>query len=262
MLFDTHVNLHGEAYAEDLDEVFERAQEAGVERMIAISDKLENTELLADMCRQRANIWRSVGVHPHYSKDAPALDAHTLCRLARDEKVVAIGETGLDLHYGYSPLEDQVRAFTAHIEASQETGLPLIVHTREADELTGDLLEAAYRERPFPILMHCYTSGQRLADRARELDAYFSVSGILSFKRAEDVRAVALGFPPERVILETDCPYLAPVPKRGRRNEPAFLVHVAEAYADLTGKSVDEVSNLTTRNAMRLFSSIPSGGAE
>ncbi|MAK61930.1 MAG: LuxR family transcriptional regulator [Ponticaulis sp.] len=256
MLFDTHVNLHGDIYDEDREDVIQRAREQGVELLLSICDKIENIEKIQSITENTANMWRSVGTHPHYAKDHLSLDCEQLSKLAEPEDVVGIGETGLDLHYGYSDLDSQKQVFQAHIDAAQETGLPLIVHTREADDLTGDMLEAAYARTPFKILMHCYTSGEGLARRAIDLDAYFSVSGIATFKNAHDVRAVAKLFPADRVILETDCPYLAPVPMRGRRNEPAYLTHICEYFAGFTETSFDELAERTTQNALRLFDRI------
>ena len=256
MLFDTNVNLHGEQYEDDLEEVFSRAAEAGVTRMLAICDKLASIPRIQEIVAARPNMWRSVGCHPHYAKDHQDLTSEKLIELAKPEDVVGIGETGLDFHYGFSPEQEQKQVFQAHIEAAQATGLPLIVHTREADDMTADVLEDAYARKPFSILMHCYTSGERLAHRAIALGAYFSVSGIVTFKNAHDVRDVAQQFPADRVILETDCPYLAPVPKRGRRNEPAYLSHVCEYYADMMGVSAEEMARRTTENALRLFNRI------
>lgn len=202
------------------------------------------------------DIWCTVGTHPHYAKDFPDTKPEDLIAYSQNPKTVAIGETGLDLHYGYSALDAQVDSFRKHIAASRETGLPLIVHTREADDLTGDILEEEYDKGAFPILLHCYTGGQRLADRGLALGAYVSVSGILSFKNAHDVRNVIRTVPLNRVILETDCPYLAPVPHRGRRNEPAYLPHVAQALATLHEKPVEEIISMTEKNALNLFKKV------
>jgi TatD DNase family protein len=256
MLFDTHVNLHAEQFAEDLPEVIARARAAGVTRMITICDRLDRYPAVRAIAGANADMWCSVGVHPHYARDYPDLAAAELVKLADDPKVVGIGECGLDQHYGYSDLDVQVRVFGQHVLAAQETGLPLIVHTREADDLTGDLLERAFAVKPFRMLMHCYTGGDRLAQRAAALGAWFSVSGILSFKAAADVRQVMGALPLERIILETDCPYLAPVPHRGRRCEPAYVRDVARALADLRGLTLEEAANLTTRNALLLFEKV------
>ncbi len=252
-LFDSHINLHGDVYDDDRNTVVQRARDAGVTRFISICDKLENFDKIKNFSKTHQGMWCSVGVHPHYAKEYPDLVAQDLIDRSTDLNVCGIGETGLDLHYGYSEIDDQIRNFKEHIFAAQETELPLIVHTREADERTGDILEEEYKKGKFSILMHCYTSGPELAKRASALGAYFSVSGILTFKKAEDVRAVAKEFPLDRVILETDCPYLAPVPHRGRRNEPAYLVHVCERFAELRGMTSTEMAQVTTENALRLF---------
>lgn len=253
MLFDTHVNLHAEQFVGDVDNILARARAAGVTRFVSICDRLDRYPAVKAIAVANADIWCSVGVHPHYAKDYWALEAETLVRETTDPKVCAIGETGLDQHYGYSDIALQERSFVEHIAAARETGLPLVVHTREADDLTGDILQREYARGPFRILMHCYTAGERLARRAMELDAHFSVSGILSFKAATDVRAVTGLVPLDRVILETDCPYLAPVPHRGRRNEPAYLVDVCRAFADQRGLTFEEAAKLTTANALNLF---------
>lgn len=256
-MFDTHVNLHGETYADDLDEVLNRADAAGVKRMLAICDRLDNFEAVRGIASSHPNIWCSIGVHPHHSKDFTDLSVEDLISGAEDPSVVAIGETGLDFHYGYSAEDAQVRSLKTHIEAARRTGLPLILHTREADDMMGDMLEAEHEKGAFVPLLHCYTGGARLARRGLDLSGFVSVSGILSFKSAKDVRAVISDIPMDRLILETDCPYLAPVPMRGRRNEPSYLIHVAEALASLKEMPLEDVLRITTENALRLFSRIP-----
>lgn len=255
-MFDTHVNLHAEAYEEDLDEVLSRAREAGVSRMLAICERLDSFPRVKAIADQNADIWCSVGTHPHHAKDFTNTIAADLIERANDPKVVAIGETGMDLHYGYSPQDQQEASFRTHITAARETGLPLIVHTREADDLTAEILEDEYAKGAFPIILHCYTGGPDLSQRGLALGAYVSVSGILSFKSAKDVRAVIKDVPLDRVILETDCPYLTPMPYRGRRNEPSYLPYVADALADLHGMPREEVGAMCEANALRLFSKI------
>lgn len=252
-MFDTHVNLHADAYAEDLADVLARAREAGVSRMLAICERLDSFERVHAIASENDDIWCSVGTHPHHAKDFTDIVAHDLITRAQSEKVVAIGETGLDLHYGYSPLEDQVNSFRMHITAARETQLPLIVHTREADDLTASILEEETAKGAFPILLHCYTGGADLARRGLALGGYVSVSGILSFKSAKDVRAVIQDVPLERVILETDGPYLTPMPYRGRRNEPAYLPYVAEALAALHDMTATDIGQMCETNALALF---------
>lgn len=255
-MFDTHVNLHAEAYKDDLSEVLQRAEEAGVTRMLSICDRLDSFPAVRAIADAHQNIWASVGTHPHYAKDFSETTARELIELSAHDKTIAIGETGLDFHYGYSPEDVQEQSFRTHIEAARETRLPLIVHTREADELTASILEEETKSGAFPILLHCYTGGQDLADRGLALGAYVSVSGILSFKNAHDVRSVIKTVPLDRVILETDCPYLAPVPYRGRRNEPSYLPHVADALAALHDRPRDEIIAICEANALQLFRKI------
>ncbi len=255
-MFDTHVNLHGEAFSSDRDEVIARARDAGVARFLTICDRLDNFPSILEIAETNPNIWCSVGVHPHHAKDFRHLRAADLVAAADHPKVVAIGETGLDLHYGFSPQDDQVASLKQHIAAARQTGLPLILHTREADALMGDILEEAFDDGPFVPVLHCYTGGDYLCRRALALGAYVSVSGILSFKSASAVRAVIADVPIDRLILETDCPYLAPIPMRGRRNEPAFLIHVAEALAKVKGMDVEAVKTVTQANALRLFAKV------
>ena len=255
-MFDTHVNLHGEAFAQDLEEVLGRARTSGVQRFLAICDRYDNFPAVRAIAEAHPDIWCSVGVHPHHAKDFTNLTAETLIAEARHPKVVAVGETGLDFHYGYSAEADQVRSLREHINAARVTGLPLILHTREADTLMADLLEEEYAKGAFRPLLHCYTGGEDLCQRALALGAFVSVSGILSFKSAKDVRAVIAGVPLDRLILETDCPYLAPMPMRGRRNEPSYLVHVAEALGALMGVDTETIKQVTTQNAVGLFSRV------
>ena len=253
MLVDSHVNLHSEQYDEDREAVIARARAAGVGAMLTISDRLSSTGAVKAVADNHKLIWRSVGVHPHHAKDYANLDAETLIDLAAGEKVIGIGECGLDFHYEYSDREAQFPVFSAHIRASQETGLPLIIHSREADAEMRDMLVKAHGDKAFTPLLHCYTGGPDLAAAALEIGAYISFSGIITFKNAKEVRAIAEAAPLDRIIIETDCPYLAPVPMRGRRNEPAYLAHVAEKLAEIKGVAPEEAARITADNFFRLF---------
>ncbi len=257
MLIDSHVNLHAPQFDADRDEVIARARAGGIGLMVSICDRLSSFDAVHALARSHADIFATVGVHPHEAKDAPDVAVQTLIDLARREKVVGIGETGLDFHYDLSPRPIQEAVFRVHIDAARITGLPLIVHTREADTVMADMLETEYARGPFRVLMHCYTSGADLARRAAALGAWFSVSGIASFKTAADVRAVIADMPADRIIVETDCPYLAPVPLRGRRNEPAFLPHVLAALAEVRGWSLAEAEARTEAAFFALFTAIP-----
>jgi len=216
MFVDSHVNLHGDAYLEDLEEVVSRARDAGVTTQLNICGKLSDVAAVIAVADKFEDMWASVGTHPH---DMAYTD---------HPKIIGIGETGLDFHYNFSDRDVQIANFQAHIEAARETQLPLIIHSRNADDDMGEILEREMAKGKFPALLHCYTSGERLARRAIDMDIFFSMSGIITFKNANEVRNVASFIPEDRLLIETDCPYLAPVPFRGRRNEPAYVSHVAE----------------------------------
>ena len=257
MLIDSHVNLHAPQFEGDREEVIARARASGVGLMVTISDKVSSFEAVHAVAMAHPDIWCTVGTHPHEAKENPQLTANILCELASRPKVVGIGETGLDFHYDLSPRDIQAQVFKAHVEAARRTGLPLVVHTREANEVMGRILEEEHARAPFKLLMHCYTSGAELARRAAALGAWFSVSGIATFKAAEEVRAVIRDMPAERIILETDCPYLAPVPMRGRRNEPAFLPHILAKLAEIRGWTLDDAEARTEEAFFALFDRIP-----
>jgi len=257
MLIDSHVNLHAPQFAEDQAEVIDRARAAGIGLMVTICDKVSSFEAVHAIAMAHDDIWATVGTHPHEAKENPELVAEELIALAARPKVVGIGECGLDFHYDLSPRDIQAQVFRQHVKAARETGLPLVVHTREADEVMAEILEEEHAAGPFRLLMHCYTSGPELARRAAALGAWFSVSGIATFKAAEEVRAVIRDMPADRIILETDCPYLAPVPMRGRRNEPAYLPHILEKLAEVRGWSVAEAEQRTEDAFFALFERIP-----
>ena len=257
MLIDSHVNLHAPQFDEDRDAVIARAREAGVRLMVEISDKLATFEATHALAMAHADIWATVGVHPHEAKDYADLTADRLVELAGRPKIVGIGECGLDFHYDLSPRDVQAAVFRQHIEAARRTGLPLVVHTREADAVMADILTEEQARGPFRFLMHCYTSGPELAEKAAELGAWFSVSGIATFKAAAEVREIIAAMPADRIIVETDCPYLAPVPHRGRRNEPAYIPHVLAKLAEIRGWSLAEAEAVTTDAFFDLFDRIP-----
>ena len=257
MLIDSHVNLHAPQFDEDRDAVIARAREAGVGLMVEISDRLSTFEATHGLAMAHDDIWCTVGVHPHEAKDHIDLTADRLIELAGRPRVVGIGECGLDFHSDLSPREVQAAVFRQHVEAARITGLPLVIHTREADAVMGEILEEEQARAPFRFLMHCYTSGPELAEKAAELGGWFSVSGIATFKAAHEVRDVIAAMPADRIIIETDCPYLAPMPHRGRRNEPAFVGHVLDKLAEIRGWSREEAEARTTDAFFTLFDRIP-----
>jgi len=257
MIIDSHVNLHAPQFDEDRDDVIARAREAGVRLMVEISDKLSTFEATHALAMAHDDIWCTVGAHPHEAKDHVELTADELVALAQRPRVIGIGECGLDFHYDLSPRDEQAAVFRQHIDAARRTGLPLVVHTREADEVMAAILCEEHAKGPFKLLMHCYTSGAELAETAAELGAWFSVSGIATFKAAEDVREVIRRMPEDRIIVETDCPYLAPIPHRGRRNEPAYVGLVLQKLAEIRGWSSEEADRRTTDAFFALFDRIP-----
>jgi TatD DNase family protein len=257
MLIDSHVNLHAPQFDDDRDAVIARAREAGVSLMVEISDRLATFEATHGLAMAHPDIWCTVGVHPHEARHYADLTSSRLIDLAGRPRVVGIGECGLDFHYDLSPRETQARVFRAHVAAARQTGLPLVVHTREADDVMAAILKEEMARGPFRFLMHCYTSGPELAELAAELGAWFSVSGIATFRAADDVRAVIRDMPADRIIVETDCPYLAPIPHRGRRNEPAYVGHVLDKLAEIRGWSREAAEARTTDAFFALFDRIP-----
>lgn len=253
MLVDSHCHLDYLARDNDLDGVIARARDAGVGAMITICTKLSEFETVRGIAAREPDVWCSLGVHPHEAEGEGQRSPERLIALAAHEKVVGIGETGLDYYYEHSPREAQKESFRAHIEAARATGLPLIVHTRDADEDTVAILREAYAAGPLSGVIHCFTAGAVLARAALDIGFYISVAGIVTFKKAEALRAVVADVPMDRLLIETDSPYLAPVPMRGKRNEPAFVAHTAAALAKLKGMPVAEIADATTDNAFRLF---------
>jgi len=253
MWVDSHVNLHGEKFKDDLDELMLRAKEAQVSHMLTICCQLAEFQEVYDVAARFDNMWCSVGTHPHEAKHNPNIIPDDLIQHSHDPKVIGIGETGLDYHYNYSDKAAQFHNFQAHIEAARQTQLPLIIHSRDADDDMADILEAEYKNGAFPMLLHCFTAGETLARRLDKLGSYFSLSGIVTFKSAQDIRDIAAVMPDDRIMIETDCPYLSPIPYRGRRNEPAFVPHVGEKLAEIKGWSLEETADKTTAAFFNLF---------
>lgn len=257
MIIDSHVNLHHPDFDPDRDEVIARARAAGIRLMVEISDKASTFEQTHAVAMAHPDIWCTAGTHPHYAIEKPELQVGELLALADKPKVVGIGECGLDFHYDWSPRDVQAAIFRVHCAAARESGLPLVVHTREADAVMSEILRDEMARGPFKFLMHCYTSGAELAKLAAELGGWFSVSGIATFKAAEEVRSIIADMPGDRIIVETDCPYLAPVPMRGRRNEPAYVTHVLDRLAAIRGWSNEEAEQRAEDAFFTLFDRIP-----
>ncbi|HXC26810.1 MAG TPA: TatD family hydrolase [Stellaceae bacterium] len=250
MLVDSHCHLDFPDFAPERDAVIDRAFAAGIGTMLTICTRLDQFDGVKAIAEAEPRIWCSVGAHPHEAADHAELLAERLVELAAHPRVVGIGETGLDFHYDLSPRDIQEHVFRAHIAASKTSSLPLIIHAREADAEIAGILTA---EKPPPGVLHCFSSGRALAEAALELGFYISISGIVTFRNAEDLRAIVRDLPLDRLLVETDAPYLAPVPYRGKRNEPAFVAATAAFVAELKGVTAEELAEVTTTNFFRLF---------
>jgi TatD DNase family protein len=257
MLVDSHCHLDFPDFADERADIIARALEAGVGRMITISTRVRRFPQILEIAEAHEEVFCSVGTHPHNAADELDVTPDELIRLAAHPKVVAIGEAGLDYHYDKSPRPDQAKGFRTHIAAARETGLPLVIHARSADDDMIAILEEESGKGAFPFILHCFSSGRRLAGVGVALGGYVSFSGILTFRNSQDIRDIAADIPRDRLLVETDAPYLAPVPYRGKRNEPAYVAHTAAVLAETISMSKSEIANLTTDNFFRLFSKMP-----
>jgi TatD DNase family protein len=253
VIVDSHCHLDYPGLAEREAEVVARAREAGVGLMVTIATKRGTWADIAALAGRHPEVVCALGVHPHEAGNEGLDDPVPLIEAARQPEVVGIGESGLDYFYDFAPRDRQAASFRAHIRAARATGLPLIVHTRDADEDTMAILEEEMGQGAFTGVIHCYSSTRRLAERAVAAGLYLGLGGILTFKRSDELRATVRDMPLDRLLLETDAPYLAPVPVRGKTNEPAFTAHVARTLAEVKDLTVAEVERITTDNVFRLF---------
>ncbi|WP_223597036.1 TatD family hydrolase [Brucella suis] len=257
MLVDSHCHLDFADFEPERDAVVQRALDAGIKRMVTISTRVRKFDAIRTLAETYEAVYCSVGTHPNNAHKELDITADDLVRLAEHPKVVAIGEAGLDYHYDYAPKEAQQQGFLAHIDAARRTQLPLVIHARSADIDMAEILEKETEKGAFPFILHCFSSGRALAEKGIELGGYISFSGILTFKNSADIREVASIVPRDRLLVETDAPYLAPVPHRGKRNEPSFVQHTAAVLAETIGVSPEEVAAITSDNVFRLFSKMP-----
>jgi TatD DNase family protein len=257
MLVDSHCHLDFPDFAEELDAVVQRARDHGVGMMLTINTHLTRFERVLAVAERFPEVYCTVGIHPHEAGNEPAAGLDRLVELAAHPKVVGFGETGLDYYYDKSPRDQQRASFRTHIAAARQTGLPVIVHTRDADDDTAAILIEEMGKGTFSGLVHCFSSGPQLAEKAVGLGMFISISGIVTFKKAEALQATVKGIPLERLLIETDCPYLAPIPYRGKRNEPAYVAHTAAKVAELQGVGMAEIERATTANFLRLFTKVP-----
>lgn len=257
MLVDTHCHLDFPDFAEERDAIVARANAAGIGRMVTISTRIRRFDAIRAIAEAYPSVFCSVGTHPHNAGEELGISADDIVALTAHPKVVAIGEAGLDYHYDKAPRDAQAEGFRVHIDAARRTGLPLVIHARSADDDVAAILEEETGKGAFPFILHCFSSGRALAETGVKLGGYVSFSGILTFKNSEDLRAIARDVPRDRLLVETDAPYLAPVPHRGKRNEPALVRHTAEVLADTLGMTLDGIAAITTANALRVFSRMP-----
>ncbi len=260
MLVDHHCHLDFPDFADELDGVIARARAAGVGLMVSISTRIRRFDRLLQIAEPRDNVFCSVGTHPHYAHEELDVPVEEIVKLSEHPKVVAIGEAGLDYFYDNSPRAAQEQGFRNHIAAARATQLPLVIHARDADDDVAAILEAEMAKGAFPAVLHCYTGGSDLARRGLDLGLYVSFSGILTFKKSDALREVAKMVPLDRVLVETDAPYLAPGKYRGKRNEPAYVVETAKELAKLKGIGLEKLAKATTENFFRLYSKAPRAG--
>lgn len=257
MLVDSHCHLDFPDFAEELPEIVSRAQAVGIGRMVTICTRVAKFPQVLAVAERFETVYCSVGTHPHNSHEEPDVTADQLIDLAKHPKVVAIGEAGLDYFYKKDHADAQAQSLRVHIDAARRTGLPLVIHSRDADDDMIAILEEETGKGAFPAVLHCFSSGRRLMERGVALGLYVSFSGILTFKRSEELREIAADVPMDRLLVETDAPYLAPQPYRGKRNEPSYVAHTCEVLAEVMGVSDKEMREITSANFFRLFSKVP-----
>ncbi|MDH7795083.1 MULTISPECIES: TatD family hydrolase [unclassified Beijerinckia] len=257
MLIDSHCHLDFPDFAQDMAGTMQRAREADVARMITIATSLARHDTYRAIAEGHDNVWFTVGTHPHHAHEEPNTTVQEIVDLACHPKCIGIGEAGLDYHYDKSPRDVAAAVFRTHIDAARRTGLPLVIHARDADDDVAAILRDEMSKGAFKALLHCFTSSRSLAEAGLELGLYVSFSGVLTFKTSEELRAIAKDVPLDRLLVETDAPYLAPVPHRGKRNQPAWVADTARVLAEVKGVSFDEIAQQTTQNVLRLFSKMP-----
>jgi len=257
MLVDSHCHLDFPDFSSELDAVVARARAAGIGRIVTISTRVKKHAQVLAIAEKFPDVFCSVGTHPHSAQEEVDITAKGLIARAKHPKIVAIGEAGLDYHYDKSPRDTQAKSFHEHIAAARATKLPLVIHSRDCDADMARILQDETGKGAFPAVLHCFTGGRDLAFKAIDLGLYVSFTGILTFKNSAALREIAAQLPAERILVETDAPYLAPGPYRGKRNEPAYVVETARVLAEARGVSPDEIARQTTENFFRLFNKVP-----
>lgn len=257
MLIDSHCHLDFPEFSADMPATLAAAKAAGVSRMITISTRIDRYDVYRGIAEANDNVWFSVGTHPHRAHEEPTATVDDLVRLAAHPKCVAIGEAGLDYHYDKAPRDIASQVFRTHIEAARRTGLPLVIHSRDADADMAAILREETGKGAFKALLHCFTSSHELAMTGLELGLYVSFSGVLTFKTSDTLRAIAADIPLDRLLVETDAPFLAPVPYRGKRNQPAYVAETAKVLGGVKNIGETAIAEATTTNVLKLFSKMP-----
>ncbi|MEJ1120768.1 TatD family hydrolase [Phyllobacterium sp. CCNWLW109] len=257
MLVDSHCHLDFADFAEERDAIVQRALDNDIKRLVTICTRVRRFDSIIAIAEAYEGVYASVGTHPNNAHEELDVAVEELVELSKHPKVVAIGEAGLDYHYDYAPPAAQDQGFRTHIAASRITQLPLVIHARSADEDMISILREETGKGAFPFILHCFSSGAELAQVGVELGGYISFSGILTFKNSPEIREIARNVPRDRLLVETDAPYLAPMPHRGKRNEPSFVRHTAAVLAETIGVSEAEIANITSDNVFRLFTKMP-----
>ena len=253
MLVDSHCHLNYKGLVEEQDQVLERARQSGVTAMLNISTRESEWNDIVATANREPDVWSSIGIHPHEADSHPDVDLAKLVAKAAQDRVIAIGETGLDYYYDHSDRDRQRQSFRTHIHAARQTGLPIIVHTRDAEEDTAAIMAEEMEQGAYTGVIHCFTASEDFARKALEMGLFISISGIVTFKNAKDLQETAARLPGDRLLVETDAPFLAPVPHRGKTGEPAFVADTARFLADLRGEEYSDLCETTSRNFYRLF---------
>lgn len=260
MFTDSHCHINSEDFADDREETVLRAREMKVKYILDVSDDVAKTPEIIEFCRMHKNIYTTSGLHPELADKYDDFKVEMILEQLQSPYVVGVGECGLDFYYNADIKTQQLTVFQSHIEAAQQSGLPLIVHSRDADDEMIKMLTENYKKKPFRGELHCFSSSERLCRTALDLGFYISASGIITFKKSEELRRIFAVVPDERLLIETDAPFLAPTPHRGKRNEPAYVVNTAQVLADIKNKSVEEIAAITTDNFLTLFDKVKNDG--